>query len=150
MSNEISVLLAGRGSTLSCNMTPASRVCRALALLVAICGCSSESSGGPSPGTAEFVVDVAGERFVLRLSDPDTIRLARERLAGSNATFPLGPLRRDDGGFNAPWTWHLDPAETRMVEMAIEVCDGRPSYVEAHQADFPTYCPWGARVIAER
>lgn len=59
-----------------------------------------------------------------------------------------GPLRRGDGGFNAPWTWHLDPAETRFVEVAIEICDGRPSYVEAHQPDFPRYCPgaptwWG-------
>ena len=60
------------------------------------------------------------------------------------------PLRRGDGGFNAPWSWHLDPAETRFVEAAIEVCDGTPSYVEAHLAEFPTYCPWGARIVRER
>jgi hypothetical protein len=30
------------------------------------------------------------------------------------------------------------------------VCDGQPSYVEQHQADFPAYCPWGARIVAER
>jgi hypothetical protein len=123
-------------------------------LLVAFClvgvlaACSS--SRGPDAVAAEFVVDVVGETFVLRVTDPETILLARERLAGGNSRFPAGPLRPGSGTFNAPWTWHLDPDATRMVEVAIEVCDGRPSYVERNQADFPTYCPWGARIIAER
>jgi hypothetical protein len=111
---------------------------------------SCSSSTEPSDGPADFLVDVAGETFVLRVSDPETIRLARENLAGDDARFPAGPLRSGSGGFNAPWSWHLDPGATRMVEVAIEVCDGRPSYVEAHQGDFPQYCPWGARITAER
>jgi hypothetical protein len=128
-------------------MPLAVRRARCIALLAVLCGCSTTES---SPAGADFVVDVAGETFVLRLSDPESIRLARERMGGANATFPLGPLRSGNGGFNAPWTWYLDPGETRMVEAAIEVCDGRPSYVEAHQSDFPTYCPWAARVLSER
>jgi len=118
-----------------------------IALLAAASGCSSTDA---SAAAADFVVAVGSETFVLRLSDPEAIRLARERMRGENGSFPLGPLRSGNGGFNAPWSWHLDPAETRMVEAAIEVCDGTPSYVEAHQADFPTYCPWGARVLSER
>jgi hypothetical protein len=43
-----------------------------------------------------------------------------------------------------------DPAETRLVEVVIEVCDGRPSYVQQHQDDYRVYCPWGARVIERR
>ena len=54
------------------------------------------------------------------------------------------------GGFNGPWTWHLDPDQTQMVEAAIEVCDGKPSYVEAHKSDFPTYCPWSARIVGRK
>jgi hypothetical protein len=98
----------------------------------------------------DFVVSVAGESFVMRVEDPETIRLARENRAGGNGSFPIGPLRRGDGGFNHPWSWHLDPTEVRMTEAAIEVCDGRPSYVESHLGDYPTYCPWGARVVGER
>jgi hypothetical protein len=120
-----------------------------IAVLVALAGGACGTTD-PSPAVAEFVVAVADERFVLRVSDPETIHLARERLRGRSSTFPAGPLRRGDGGFNRPWSWHLDPVETRMVEVAIEVCDGRPSYVEAHLDEFPTYCPWGARVVAER
>jgi hypothetical protein len=125
------------------------RVVAAAALLLVACG----SPTAPAPTGAEFLIEVVpvpGERFVLRTTDPDTIRLAEQNMRGLNIAFPLGPLRRGDGGFNAPWTWHMDPSETRLVEAAIEVCDGRPSYVERNQADYPTYCPWGARVISRR
>ena len=116
-------------------------------LVLAAVGCSSPTLPA---GGAEFIVDVAGERFVLRLTDAETIRLAEGNRLGRNPRFPLGPLRAGNGGFNAPWTWHLDPSETRLVEQAIELCDGRPSYVEEHQSDYPTYCPWGARVVGRR
>jgi len=118
-----------------------------LVVVIVAAGCSSPTQPA---GVADFVVDVAGERFVLRLTDAETIRLAEANLLGRNSMFPLGPLRAGNGGFNAPWTWHLDPAETRLVELAIEVCDGRPSYVEGHQSDYPTYCPWGGKVVARR
>jgi hypothetical protein len=118
-----------------------------LGLALVLTSCSGTEA---TSSRAEFVVDVSGERFVLALSDPETIRLARETRSGQRQMFPIGPLRAGHGGFNQPWTWHLDPAETRMTEAAIEVCDGRPSYVEAHRADFPTYCPWGARIVSER
>ena len=117
-----------------------------LALAVLLPACSDD----PSEIEAEFVVSVADETFVMRVRDPETIRLALENIERRNQRFPIGPLRRGDGGFNAPWSWHFDPAEVRMTELAIEVCDGRPSYVEAHLADFPAYCPWGARVIRRR
>jgi hypothetical protein len=116
-------------------------------LSIALGGCSD---GEPDPALGIFVVDVAGERFVMTLTDPETLRLARQNLEGGNNQFPIGPLRAGDGGFNQPWSWHLDPAETRMTEAAIEVCDGRPSYVETHLADYATYCPWAARIITER
>jgi hypothetical protein len=110
-------------------------------------GCSSPTE--PAEVT-DFVVEVAGERFVLRLTDADTIRAAEDNRLGRNSKFPLGPLRAGNGGFNAPWTWHFDPAETRFVDVAMELCDGRPSYVEQHKPDYPSYCPWGARVVERR
>lgn len=116
-------------------------------LTAAISACANPTE--PS-GSADFTVDVDGERFVLRLTDPETIELAEQNRQGRSSRIPLGPLRSGDGGFNAPWTWHLDPAATRFVEAAIEVCDGRPSYVEHHRGEYPTYCPWGARVVGRR
>lgn len=116
------------------------------ALAIALPACST----GPSDSQADFVVSVSGETFVLRVRDATTIHLARENLEGRRQVFPIGPLRTGDGGFNAPWSWHFDPDAVRMTESAIEVCDGRPSYVEDHRTDFPTYCPWSARIVSER
>ena len=125
---------------------------RGAALLVALAAllpaCSDE--GDPGDVASEFVVSVGSETFVMRATDSETIRLAQEAADGRNQRFPIGPLLRGDGGFNAPWSWHFDPDAVRMTELAIELCDGRPSYVEAHLSDFPTYCPWGARVVGRR
>lgn len=117
-----------------------------LAGLTAACSNPAE----PAPGSVDFIVSVSGERFVLRLTDPATIQLAEDNRLGRNQRFPIGPLRQGNGGFNSPWSWHFDPAETRLVEVAIELCDGRPSYVERNLADYPSYCPWGARVVDRR
>jgi hypothetical protein len=118
-----------------------------LGALLASLGCSGTS---PDGSAADFVVAVGSDQFVLRSTHPETIAQLREVVAGRRQGFPIGPLLRGDGGFNGPWSWHLDPAETRLTEAAIEVCDGTPSYVEAHLSDFPTYCPWGARIVRER
>jgi hypothetical protein len=125
--------------------TPLSFLAVGLAWTLGACGPS-----GPDGAGADFVVAVGRETFVLRSTHAETIAQLRDVVAGRRTGFPIGPLRRGDGGFNAPWSWHLDPEETRLTDVAIEVCDGTPSYVEQHVADFPSYCPWGARVTAER
>ena len=70
---------------------------------------------------------------------------------GYTADVGMTQLYAGDGGFNSPWSWHLDPATIEVPDLAIEVCDGRPSMVEA---DLPywlssvkAFCPWGARVV---
>jgi hypothetical protein len=120
------------------------------ALLLAAVGCNNDDAP-TSPGSGRiFRVRVGADEFRMRATDPETIRLAMENLAGGNARHPHGPIASGDGGFNSPWSWHLVPESVRMVELSIEVCDGSPSHVEAHRADYLAsgYCPWGARVVA--
>jgi hypothetical protein len=121
----------------------------AVAALVAGLGLGACERSEPSEPFVDFVVAVTGETFVLRSGDPETIALAYDAMRGENQRFPIGPLRRGDGGFNAPWSWHIDPAEARLTEVAIEVCDGKPSYVEEHVEDFLRigYCPWAGRIV---
>lgn len=99
-----------------------------------------------------FLVDVHGERFVIYVTDAETIRLALENMEGKNNMFPMGELARGDGGFNKPWSWHLKPETVRMVEVSIELCDGIPSSVENELEYWLetvwSYCPWGGRIIA--
>lgn len=119
-----------------------------LALLLA----GSWACGSSQGSTSEFLVAVGQETFVMRTTRPDVARLALESFQGRSTRFPIGPLIPGDGGFNAPWSWHLDPDRVDMTELAVEVCDGTPSYVEAHRADFEAvgYCPWAGRVVAIR
>ena len=99
-----------------------------------------------------FVVEVVGERFVLWITDAEAIRLAHENLEGHNRMHPSGELARGDGGFNHPWSWHLKPETVRMVEVSIELCDGRPSFVERDVeywlGTVGRYCPWAGRIVA--
>ena len=111
-----------------------------------------QCDGGISPDShRDFLVDVNGETFVMRTTDPETMQRAVAVLNGSENLFPIGPLRSGDGGFNAPWSWHMDDDEVRLTEVAVEVCDGLPSYVEEHVEDFlgVGYCPWSGRIIRE-
>ncbi len=99
-----------------------------------------------------FLVDVQGEKFVIKVTDGEAVRLAEERMMGLNRMFPLGELARGDGGFNMPWSWHLKPESVRMVDASIELCDGLPSHVES-DLDYwvdvvGQYCPWSAEIVA--
>jgi hypothetical protein len=110
-------------------------------------------------GTTQVRIEVSvfqvraahGEEFTIRIADRETIRRAREALAGRLDAHPSGPILPGDGGFNAPWSWHFDPARVRMSELDMEICDGAPSDVEGHKDEYLRigYCPWGARIVGE-
>jgi hypothetical protein len=107
----------------------------------------------PSPKGTYFIVDVQGERFVIYVTDPETIRLAEENMMDGNNLFPIGMLARGDGGFNRPWSWHLIPDTVRMAGGSIELCDGLPSYVE-QDLDYwidivGSFCPWSGRIVGK-
>lgn len=124
-----------------------------LAIVVALLLTYLQTSGeAPRLEGRYFLVDVAGERFIVYVTDSEAIRLAEENLRGLNNMFPTGRLARGDGGFNKPWSWHLVPRSVRMVEVSIELCDGLPSHVEGDLdywlENVGQYCPWGGRIVA--
>jgi hypothetical protein len=92
------------------------------------------------------------EEFTVFATDPDAIALLTDNFEGKNEFFVTGRLAIGDGGFNAPWSWHLDPFSTTMAEFSIELCDGVPSDVENNLATWlfqvRTFCPWSSEVIA--
>ncbi len=121
-------------------------------LTVFVCACDSVSTG--PDGGAIFVIEVVDEEFKIRLEDPATIAQARRILSGQEPQkIVIGRLAAGDGGFNTGWSWHLLPGETEFAEAAIELCDGKPSFVE-EDLDYwlntvQYYCPWSARVVSE-
>ncbi len=136
-------------------------------LVATLPACDGVPDLGPAPGPdpmaggvlATFRVAGTGpdgqpfdERFRVWVTNPTTIDDILQIQAGVNPNrFPSGGFRAGPGtaDHNLPWSWHLDPDDVAMVEVAIEVCDGRPSIVEQSVADYlqlGLYCPWGARL----
>jgi hypothetical protein len=102
---------------------------------------------------ATFEVD--GEEFKVWVTNRDTLQQLFDLQAGtSSASIPNGRILRGagKGNHNASYHWHLDPEDIEMAEMTIELCDGRPSYVEEHLDEFvdtvQRYCPWAAKLVS--
>jgi hypothetical protein len=97
-----------------------------------------------------FNVSVIDEYFCVYITDPATLELAYRDARREIRRIVMGNLTKGDGGFNQPWSWHLKPDSVRLVEMAIELCDGRPSYVESNLMEWlkiGVYCPWVSDII---
>jgi len=100
-----------------------------------------------------FVVDVNGEKFKVLVKDPAIADILRSLLRGERSGIVIGELRAGDGGFNKPWSWHLDPDTVEVADATIELCDGMPSFVESELNYWlnvvKRYCPWNGKVVAE-
>ncbi|MCS6790225.1 MAG: hypothetical protein NZ580_04510 [Bacteroidia bacterium] len=128
-------------------------------LVVAIMSCrpKGKSTFPDTPSHADFEVAVEDECFIIRLVEPHRITEARRIVEQRKAVFPIGRIRRGNGGFNQcggrTWSWHIDPTSVEFAEMAIEACDARPSYVEDNLQTWTeqvgNYCPWGGRLVRE-
>ena len=99
-----------------------------------------------------FRVAVDTETFHILLQDPERIAEAEAILADGVQKLVAGRVRRGDGGFNQPWTWHLEPQSVGFPEVCAEIYDGRSSHVEGdvdHWVDeLMFYCPWGSHLVA--
>jgi len=130
------------------------RLGRTLALLapaslcaVTACDSTTEPAGNPA-----FTVEVSGERFRVEVTSDGQAAELQQRLDSGKEGVVTGTLAQGDGGFNEPWSWHLVPMSVHAVDTSIEVCDGRPSMVEANLdywiGTVGQFCPWGAVVVA--
>jgi hypothetical protein len=118
-------------------------------LVLAVGACADFAA--PDDG-ALFRVEVGDESFHVSVVDEAVIAEAMRRIQEEEGVaIVIGTLARGDGGFNHPWSWHLLPMTVRVVDFSIELCDGRPSMVEA-DVDYwvdtvKQFCPWGGRLV---
>ena len=118
---------------------------------------SCSNPAAPSPDLRGGVVAtfaVSGEQFNVFVTNAQTIaQLFALRNGTGTATIPSARIHRGAGAgnHNAPYTWYLDPADIEMASATIELCDGRPSYVEDNVGEYvdvvKRYCPWGATLV---
>lgn len=125
----------------------------ALALVAACSGAPSDLDPDELAGGVLATFEVVDERFRIWMTNPETIQQVFDLRDGrSQASIPIGPVRLGPGraDHNLPWSWHIDPEQVAMAEATIELCDGRPSFVEEDVegwiASVGSYCPWSARL----
>jgi hypothetical protein len=107
--------------------------------------CDSDSPTSPS-SIAIATIQVGNEAFQIALTTTEQVAAARAALSGGPARIPIGRVVQGTQ-VNTGWSWHLE--EVAFVEVAIELCDGRPSDVERAVAQFGggRFCPWSATVL---
>jgi hypothetical protein len=118
------------------------------AILAVGAGLAIACGGTPTTPSSGAVVTfaVGSETFRVALTSADQVAAARAAQSGGRARIPVG---RVVAGVqvNTGWSWHLE--DVIFVEVAIELCDGRPSDVERAGTQFGggRFCPWSASVI---
>ncbi|MDB5753515.1 MAG: hypothetical protein JWP65_3936 [Ramlibacter sp.] len=125
--------------------------------MLAACGGGSDSDGA-QPQAVTFVFRLHGlpaaEEFRASTASPDVIAAARAQLrlpVSARRLFATGAIRAGDASANPGWRWHL--VQLELAEVTIELCDGRPSMVEADLGYWlgtvGRFCPWSSYVHAE-
>lgn len=118
------------------------------AAVVVFGGC--DDATGPE-GAARFAIEVNDERFVVQVETSAQIAEMEARLASGAEGVINGEIEAGDGGFNAPWSWHMVPSTVHTADMAMEVCDGWPGFVEEELeywlGTVKRFCPWSAKVV---
>ena len=104
-------------------------------------------------------------RFRIHDDTPDTYRVEISRSASvvqadslQRSQLPrwvVGTPQAGDGGYNAPWNWHLEPSSVFFAEVTIEACQTNARLLEASLSYWLSYplrqvCVWGTVDARER
>lgn len=126
-------------------------------LLVATVFIACKTPTSPSSdfnGGIIVIFAVGTEQFKVFVTNPKAIDQVFALRNGTGvATIPNARILRGAGAgnHNAPFSWHLDPSDIQFAFATIELCDGRPSYVEKNVGEYvdtvKRYCPWGATLV---
>jgi hypothetical protein len=99
---------------------------------------------------------ISTEDFLARTADPTVIAEAKAQLAlpeGGRRRHITGPIQRITMGQNLGWSWQHIDSEWQFAQISVEVCDARPSYVEANLDDWlrkvGRFCPWSCHIKGE-
>jgi hypothetical protein len=122
------------------------RIPAAIATAMLAMGCGNSAPTNPSR-SAIVTFQVVSETFRVGLTTDAAIEAAMRAQAGGPARIPNGRIATGTD-VNAGWGWHL--VDVEFAEVAIELCDGRPSDVERAGTQFGggRYCPWSARITS--
>jgi hypothetical protein len=122
-------------------------------------GCTASPKQSSST-VAFFEVGFHGKQkpFVIRLDETNKIIHARRILSREEKgkTHISGMISKGTTCYNPRWRLSLDPSSIQFFELAIEVCDAAPDFIEDNLDDpdslFPPghhWCPWASHLVRE-
>ena len=89
------------------------------ALLAGSCG---DGPSGPRGEWPFLLRDAHQETMTVRIEDAAVAAQAIRLVGSGEPRFVIGALRAGNGGFNQPWSWHLDPSTIQIAVITIEAC----------------------------
>lgn len=103
-------------------------------------------------GGAVVQILVKDQAFRLWSHSAAFIARANElKASGKTATAMFGKLI-DGSDCDTRWTFHVDESDMSWPDVAMEVCDGRPSDIEGNKPywlnNVKRWCPWNTKVVA--
>lgn len=123
--------------------------------------CIGVCNQAPAKAEAFFNIgfkDVSDRLFVIKLTDAAEIEAARLAIRDpeNNPHSVMGIVVKETADYNPTWRFHLDPGSIDLFQVAVEVCDANPEYVEENLdevcgATLPDcrWCPWSSQVVSE-
>ncbi|KAN0025148.1 hypothetical protein ACTFIV_009564 [Dictyostelium citrinum] len=105
-----------------------------------------------------FTTHGDGKEFVIKLTNEDSIKTARDILSGKETEklHVFGRILKNQVFYNPNYSFHLDEDTISFFTIAIEVCDSTLSYVQEHidqvcGSFLPGcyYCPWSSKLTRE-
>jgi hypothetical protein len=86
--------------------------------------------------------------FTIMLTDTARIQEARDIVNGveTEKVRVMGTIVKAPAFYNPDWSYHLAPSSIEFFEVAVEICDAHPQYVEEHLEEvcgaFLPNCVW--------
>ena len=114
--------------------------------LVMLLGIGCSDSTDPDSARYKFRDPLTNDVVHLEITNTEGRDEAAARLRSGEAQWALGTPRRGNGGFNAPWTWHIDPASVTFAEVTIEACQTAAAAIDDdldYWLNFGQVCIWG-------
>ena len=98
---------------------------------------------------AYFLLNLSGaeETFVVKITDPTKIQMARDILNGKIEQHAVGGyIIKKPACYNAPWSYYINPDSVYFFQGSIEACQAAIQYVEDNltnfnEADKNRWCP---------
>lgn len=125
----------------------------ACGLAFGLASCTDSNDPLRVGGRFGFRESISSDFVRLEVTNTTGLDQAEGLLQSGEARWAVGTLRRGDGGFNASWPWHLDPATISFAEVTIEACQTRATAIAEdldYWIEFGQVCLWGVVETRER